>query len=95
MTMNLIPLAIGGAVLLLTVIVLYVWRRAVARQEDDSLHVLADAAVIPQQVAVAHKLEIIDRWGKLLTVVTGLYVIVIGAIYVYQQWMMTSRTVVP
>ena len=95
MTMNLIPFAMAGAVLVLTVIVLYVWRRTVARQEDDSLHMLADSAAIPQQVALAHKLAVLDRWGKVLTLLAALYVIAIGAIFVYQQWLMTSRTVVP
>ena len=41
-----------------------VWRKIVARNEDDQLHVLHTGAAVPQQVMVANKLEVIDKWGK-------------------------------
>ena len=59
-------------VLAVTVLALFVWRKTVARNEDDNLHVLDGAAVqqTRQQAAVAQKLELIDKWGKILTIVT-------------------------
>jgi hypothetical protein len=56
----------------------------------DSIHVLADEVMIPRQVAMAHKLEVIDKWGKLLTAVTVAYLIALAAIYLYQTWIARS-----
>jgi hypothetical protein len=36
---------------------------------------------------VAQKLDLIDKWGKIVTVVTVVYGLIIGALYVYQSWM--------
>jgi hypothetical protein len=76
----------------LSVLVLIVYRRQVAREEDDSLHVM-DAAAVPHQEAVAHKLEAIDKWGKTLTILTVAAGIAIAAVYFYQLWVTTSTTI--
>lgn len=91
--MNLIPLAIVWAVLALAVLVLFVWRKSVARNEDDSLHVL-DAASGQQtasQAAVAQKLEFIDKWGKVVTVITIIVGVVVGGLFIYQSWVQNSK----
>lgn len=80
------------ALLAATVIVLIVWRKAVARHEDDQVHLLNTAAV-PEQAAVAHKLEQIDKWGKIVTAVTVAYGVLIAALFIYQTWVQTSTTV--
>jgi len=83
--MNLIPLAAVWALLALTVIGLLVWRKGVARNEDDSLHVLdAVSAQRTTQADVAHKLDVIDKWGKILTVIAVVYGLALGGLYVYQ-----------
>jgi hypothetical protein len=90
--LSLLPLLVLWGVLAVSVLALFVWHKAVGRNEDDTLHVLhADA--LPQQVAVAHKLEVIDRWGKTLTIVTVIYGILIGALFMYQTWVQTSSTI--
>jgi ABC-type iron transport system FetAB permease component len=81
-----------GVVLVLAVLAMFIWRRRAASHEMDTIHVLADEVMIPQQVAMAHKLEMIDKWGKLLTVVTVVYLITMGAIYLYQAWVASSTT---
>ena len=58
MNVDLTPFSIFGIGLVLSVIVLAVWRKVIAKHEDDTLHVLADSSVIAQQVSIAHKLEI-------------------------------------
>jgi hypothetical protein len=85
--MNLTLLILWG-VLAMTVLVLFIWRKAVARNEDDNLHVMAGAAAqqSAQQASVAQKLEIIDKWGKIATVVTLVYGLVVAGLYVYQTW---------
>ena len=83
-----VPFVVLWAVLALAVISLIVYRRVVAAGEDDMIHI-SDAAgsVTSQQVTVAQKLDQIDKWGKMLTVVTAVYGIVLVGVYVYQSWM--------
>jgi len=65
--MNYLPLLAVWIVLALVVLALFVWRQSVARNEDDSLHVMHGA--LAPQTAVAQKLDVIDKWGKILTVI--------------------------
>jgi hypothetical protein len=64
----------------------------VARNEDDNLHVLDGAAVqqTATQLAVVKKLEMIDRWGKIVTVAAVLFGVVLGGLYMYQTWVQNS-----
>jgi hypothetical protein len=75
-----------------SVVVLIVWRKAVGRNEDDTLHVLHGEA-LPQQAAVAHKLEVIDQWGKSLTIATVIFGLAIAAVFVYQTWVQSSTII--
>jgi hypothetical protein len=93
MNINLMPFVIVGVLLLLAVIAMIVWRKVISSREDDTIHVLEDSAMVPSQVAVAQKLEVIDKWGKLLTIVAIVYVVAVGALYLYQVWMRASTTV--
>jgi hypothetical protein len=68
-------LAIWGA-LALSVPVLAVYRKWIATDEDDSLCVSGDGSGIEKQKFISHKLEGIDRWGKMLTVL----VLVLGLV---------------
>lgn len=88
MNVNLVPFAVVWALLATVVLILIVYRLMVARREDDTLH-LIHATGTPQQV-IAQKLEVIDRWGKILTVVTILYGVGIGAAYLYQNFVRSS-----
>jgi hypothetical protein len=80
------------ALLAITVLALIVWRKTVARNEDDQVHLLHTEAV-PQQAAVAHKLEQIDKWGKIVTAVTIAYGVLIAGLFIYQTWVQASTTV--
>ena len=91
MNLNLFPFAMMWAVLALIVLALVVLRKKVASSEDDTLHVMeGDAAMIPRQQKIAHELELIDRWGKSLTVFAIVFGIVIGGLFVYQGWVNAS-----
>ena len=87
--MNLLPLVLSWAVLATIVIGLAVYRSVVARKEDDYLHVNTDVA--SQQRAVATKLEHIERWGKLLTIVVALYALVLLGMFLYNGWVDSTR----
>jgi hypothetical protein len=82
---------LGVEILLaLAVIVMIAWRKAVARGEDDSLHVL-QGNVVAQQKAVAQKLDTIDKWGKALTIIAVVFGVLVAVVYVYQVWVQGAQ----
>lgn len=87
MNFDLRPFVAIWAVIAAAVAVLVVRRKMVTRDEEDSVHVLeGGAAVSSHQVALAQKLEVIDKWGKILTaiaVITGLLLLVLWAYQLY------------
>jgi hypothetical protein len=82
MKINLVPYAFSWGVLAITVVVLALYRRAVASQEDNSLHL--EAEISGNQLA--NKLEIVDKWGRGLTVTALLWGLALSAMYLYQVW---------
>ena len=84
MNIDLIPYVAVWSVVALSVIVLFVRRKMVASKEDDHLHVLHGA--ITEQVNVASKLDAIDKWGKILTVVAMVLGLAIASVYVYTSF---------
>jgi hypothetical protein len=92
MNLNLFPFAVLWAVMAIGVLALIVIRRKIATGEDDTLHVMeGDAAMIPHQQEIAHKLEVIDRWGKSLTALTVVFGLIVGGLWVYQGWVSASN----
>ena len=85
-------LAIWGA-LALSVPCLALYRKWIATEEDDSIRVSGDGSVIEKQKFISHKLEAIDRWGKVLTVVTFVLGLVLVAVYVYVSWQVSLKPV--
>lgn len=87
MTQTLFPYAVIWAALALIMVGLAFYRRTVASHEDDSLHIRDDeTAMLAQQGVLAHKLEMIDRWGKVLTGVVAVFGGVLGVLFVYWSW---------
>jgi hypothetical protein len=80
----LFPLLVVWSALALGVLTLFLWRQAVARNEDDSLHVMHGA--LTQQTSLSQKLDVIDKWGKILTVITVVLGLLLAAAYVYGQF---------
>jgi uncharacterized membrane protein len=89
--MKLIPYLIGWSVLVLVVITLALYRRMVTEKEDDIIH-LSDTsgAVASQQVQMARRLESIDRWGKILTILSILTGLALAGWYGYIKWIETT-----
>jgi hypothetical protein len=87
--MNLTPWVVSWAVMASVVLGLAIYRKMVARKEDDFLHV--DAQQIAQQEVVAKKLEQIDKWGKSLTIVVGIFALVLLGMMLYNGWHESSR----
>jgi len=80
-------LVVGWVVLAAVVIVLAVERWWVSRKEDDSIHV-ADGTegAINEQVAVASTLNRIERWGKVLTIITVVTGLALASLYLYNTF---------
>jgi hypothetical protein len=76
--------------LALTVLGLIVYRRRIAKDEDDTLHLGASSGAVAQQSTVAEKLDQVDKWGKLLTIIAVVYGLVLVAVYFYQFWVSSS-----
>jgi hypothetical protein len=85
-------LIILWGVMAASVLALLVWRKTVSRHEDDQLHVL-NTAVVANQAEVAHKLDVIDKWGKIVTAVTVAFGVLIAGLFIYQTWVQTSTTI--
>jgi hypothetical protein len=87
MLTNYLPHVLIWFVLTMVVVSLAIYRRRVNSQIDESLHVLdAEAQAIPTQEIVAKKLVVVDRWGKILTVLSVLYLLGMAAAYIYNSF---------
>jgi len=87
MNVNLLPFTILWVILATIVIGVLMYRRWISRDEDDSLHVMeSETGVVSRQAAMAQKLESIDRWGKVLTVVALVYGLLLGLVYLYKAY---------
>jgi hypothetical protein len=71
-----LPHIVIWSVLTTIVIFLAVYRKKVGSATDETLHVLdAESSVAAAQAVTARKLATIDRWGKILTVLSFLYLL--------------------
>jgi hypothetical protein len=85
------PFIATWGVLATVVVILAIYRRKLDLKVDDTIHVLdSEASTIPAQAEVAKKLAVVDRWGKILTVVAVLYLLGIAAAYIYSSFTDTS-----
>lgn len=84
MHLNLFPYSVLWCILAMVILCLIVYRKTIARQEDDSIHLESDVSA--KQNIVDHKLTAIDRWGQGLTVVAVVYGALIAGLYLYQAW---------
>jgi hypothetical protein len=91
-SINFLPFLIVWSALAAAVIVLFFKHRSIARQEDAHLNVLETADIAQQQVALERRLEVIDKWGKILTAVVVLSGLALGILYFIQSWEQMSRT---
>ena len=86
--MTFVPFTVLWALLAVIVLALIAYRKVVSNKEDETLHLGSGAEAIPaQQVVIAHKLDVIDKWGKLLTVVAVVYGLALLGFYTYITWL--------
>jgi len=81
---------------LLAVVVLSLagYRKMVANREDDLVHLHdGDSGLITAQKSVADRLGWIDKWGKILTVLTLVFGLAIASVYLYQGWIESAQKI--
>lgn len=72
--------------------VLAIYRNMMASHEDETIHVLdGDAPQVAAQAKLGRKLEVIERWGKILTAIVVVYGLIIGAMYLYYVWQQGAK----
>jgi len=79
------PASIGVLIVMTVVVaILAAYRKFVARNEDDVVH-LADASgqLVTNQLKTARSLKVVDRLGVGITIATGVYAIVLFALFLY------------
>jgi hypothetical protein len=86
MNISFAPFGVLWVLLAGVVLALIAYRKVVSLQEDETLH-LGNPAEASHQVVVARKLDWIDKWGKLLTVVAVVYGVLLAAAYTYHVWL--------
>ncbi len=86
--MNMIPYIAIWAVFGVAVLALALYRKILTFHGDDEFVHLTEGEqrLISHQVALGNKLEIIDRWGKVLTVLTAAFGLVIVAVILFEGW---------
>jgi hypothetical protein len=85
--MNFTPYLVLWAVLALTAAGLALYRKFIAMDEDDYIHLAPGGErIAAKQVKMAGKLDTIDFWGKAVTGITVITGVIIGAAYLYTGW---------
>ena len=85
--MTLTPYIAFWSLLAVSVLGLALYRKFVANHEEDYIHLGAgEEKFIPQQRQIAAKLQVLDRWGIVLTVVTTVFGLFIAGIYLWKAW---------
>ncbi len=72
----------------LAVLALALYRKILTIHGDDEFIHLADGEqkLIPQQLALGHKLDAVDKWGKSLTIFTVALGLIIVSVFLFQAW---------
>ena len=78
----------------LIVLVLAAYRKMLSVREDDSLHVSEGSkGLVSEQVANAQRIEVVEKWGKLLTLVVVLAGLALASVYFYGIFQTGTTTV--
>ena len=84
------PFVVIWALLAVVVLAMAGYRKTISAKEEETLH-LTDPSETMHQVAIASKLDVIDKWGKLLTVIAAVYGLLLALAYTYQTWIRATN----
>jgi hypothetical protein len=90
--MHFTPFVVIWSLLAVFVLGLALYRKFIAMHEDSLIHIGdGEDKMIPQQIEVTRKLDVVDYWGKLLTVVTVAAGLLLAAIYLFEAWQASTK----
>ena len=84
------PFTVLWALLALAVVAMAGYRKTISVKEDETLHIGSPSENI-HQVEISHKLDVVDKWGKLLTVIAAVYGLLLALAYTYQTWIRATN----
>lgn len=88
---NIIPMTIPWVILTAIVIALAFYKKSLDSHVDEHLHIDAqEDGMVKEQVAQARRSEVVETWGKILTVVVFLYGLGIVGMIAYHQWQINT-----
>jgi hypothetical protein len=73
-------------VLAMMVVALAVYRKTLSSKEDDTLHLGSGDGTVVQQASLARQLEMVDKWGKILTFVAAILGVALAGMYIWNVW---------
>ena len=92
--MTFTPFVVTLMFLALVVLGLELYRKLITMGEDGFIHISeVGSKMIPHQIALAHKLDVVERWGKSLTVVTLVAGLLLASIYLSQVWQASLKPI--
>ena len=82
--MSFTPYLVGWAVVAAATITLMIYRAVIGANEDESLHIAGGGdRLVAEQQALFKKLGAVERWTKILLILTIVYDVVLGGAYFY------------
>lgn len=73
------------------IVVLWLYRNYVQRQTDDMIHVSAGAAdSTGEQIKIGKKLDAIERWAKILSVIAAVFGLLLACLFTYRAWVQSA-----
>jgi hypothetical protein len=65
-----------------------IYRIVLAAHEDNYVHLVpGEQGMIAPQTLAVHRINLLDRWGIALTILTGVLALCLAAAYLYQGWL--------
>jgi hypothetical protein len=88
---NIIQMTIPWVVLTLIVVVLAIYKKSLDSHVDEGLHIGAEEdKLVKAQVAQTRRSALVEKWGKVLTVVVFLYGLGIVGMIAYHEWQVST-----
>jgi hypothetical protein len=86
MSVAMLIIAIWG-VAIAGLMCLLLYRKFLEQYEDDFLHIThADVQSLRQQATTSHKLDVLDRWVRVILLIVITYGACLAAAYLYRVW---------
>jgi hypothetical protein len=84
--MSFTPYLVGWAVVAAATITLMIYRAVIGANEDESLHIAGGGdRLVAQQQALFKRLGVVERWTKILLMLTIVYGVMLGGAYLYHM----------